>query len=233
MKPAPQYKAFRRAVDVVGAVAVIALLAVLTPFLALAIKLESPGPVFFGCDRLGRYGKPFRMLKFRTMAHNAPEKFNADGSRLVEQRDARVTRVGAILRAGFDELPQVFSILRGNLSFIGPRPDDVFATSMYEGTDWLKLSVKPGLTGLSQVSGRNDLPYKERLRHDAYYALRRSLWLDARILLRTVGVLLGAKSTRRLVSEEQITAALSEFQAAQDSNAALRDRFFRPDPDST
>lgn len=230
MRPAPLYEAARRAVDVAGALAVIAGLAVLTPFLALAIKLESPGPVFFGCDRLGRYGKPFRMLKFRTMAHNAPEKFNADGSRLVEQGDARVTRVGAILRAGFDELPQVFSILRGDLSFIGPRPDDVFAISMYEGTDWLKLSVKPGLTGLSQVSGRNDLPYRERLRHDAYYALRRNLWLDARIVLRTLWVLLGVKSARRLVSEEQIAAALSEFQASQDSITTLRDRYFCPDP---
>tara|TARA_R110002051_G_scaffold16182_2_gene48951 strand:- start:6825 stop:7517 length:693 start_codon:yes stop_codon:yes gene_type:complete len=229
MRPAPLYEAALRALDVAGALAVIAGLAVLMPFLALAIKLESPGPVFFGCDRLGRYGKPFRMLKFRTMAHNAPEKFNADGSRLVEQGDARVTRVGATLRTGLDELPQAFSILRGDLSFIGPRPDDVFATAMYEGTDWLKLSVKPGLTGLSQVSGRNDLPYRERLRHDAYYALRRNLWLDARIVLRTLGVLLGVKSAHRLVSEEQIAAALSEFQASRDSSTTLRDRFFRPD----
>lgn len=138
--------------------------------------------------------------------------------------------MGAVLRAGFDELPQVFRILRVDLSFIGPRPDHVFAISMYEGMDWLKLSVKPGLIGLSQVSGRNDLPYRERLRHDAYYALRRNVWLDARIVLRTLGVLLGEKSARRLVSEEQIAAALSEFQSSQDSISTLRDRFFRPDP---
>ncbi len=178
-------QALKRGLDLVlGGTTLLALVPGL-PLLAAAIRADSAGPIFFRCQRLGKDGKVIELWKFRTMIHDAPEKFNADGSRLVEANDARVTRVGAILRGGLDELPQAWSVLKGELSFVGPRPDDVFATDLYRGAEWLKLSVTPGITGLAQINGRNDLPYRERLKYDIYYAHHRNVLLDLRILMRT------------------------------------------------
>jgi len=192
----------KRCVDLGAAIVAGSMFAAVGPVLAAAIRADSPGPIFFACDRLGQWGRPMRIRKLRTMIHNAPERFNPDGSRLVEASDARVTRVGRILRGGLDELPQVLNILRGELSFIGPRPDDLFAVELYRDAEWLKLSVRPGITGLAQVNGRNDLPYRDRLKYDVYYALHRSLWLDARIALRTVLLALGARPAAPLVPLE-------------------------------
>ena len=104
-------------------------------------------------------------------------------------------------------------MLRGELSFIGPRPDDLFAVDLYRGTDWLKLSITPGITGLAQISGRNDLPYRERLKYDVYYALRRDLWLDLRILARTIAVAAGADASKQLVSVDEIERVASSPEA--------------------
>lgn len=222
------YRAIRRLADIIGSLLVIVVLVIVGPVLALAIKFETSGPVFFQCKRLGQFGRPFTMLKFRTMVHNAPEKFNIDGSRLVEQGDARITRLGALLRHGIDELPQVFSVLRGDLSFIGPRPDDLFATSMYRGSDWLKLSIKPGLTGLSQVSGRNSLPYKDRLIYDAYYAVQGNLWIDIRIVIRTLGVLVGYVPCEPLIDLERCKAELEKSKVCSGLNdETLKDLFYK------
>ncbi|MBA3538045.1 MAG: sugar transferase [Deltaproteobacteria bacterium] len=202
----------KRALDLALASVTTTLLVPLLPAIAAAIRFEGPGPIFFQCPRLGKLGRPIRLWKFRTMIHNAPERFNADGSRLVEAKDSRVTRVGAILRGGLDELPQALSVLRGELSFIGPRPDDLFAIDMYRDAEWLKLSITPGITGLAQVNGRNDLPYRERLKYDIYYALHRTMWLDLRILTRTVLLAVGARPTSSLVDFELVeqVAASSE-----------------------
>jgi undecaprenyl phosphate N,N'-diacetylbacillosamine 1-phosphate transferase len=208
--------AIKRCADVGGALVVGSIFVAVGPALAAAIRADSPGPIFFACDRLGQWGRPMRIRKLRTMIHNAPEKFNADGSRLVEESDARVTRVGKVLRGGLDELPQVLNILRGELSFIGPRPDDLFAVDLYRDAEWLKLSVKPGITGLAQVNGRNDLPYHDRLKYDVYYALHRNLWLDARIALRTVLLALGARPAKPLVPLE-----VAEREARRDDVVAL------------
>lgn len=194
----------KRGLDIVLAGTTLAILVPTTPLLALAIRLESEGPVFFKCRRLGLDGRPMTIWKFRTMRHNAPEKFQADGSRLVEQDDPRVTKVGAFLRGGIDELPQTLNILRGELSFVGPRPDDLFAIDMYCGSDWLKLAITPGLTGLAQVNGRNELPYRDRLKYDAYYALHRDLWLDLRIIVRTLGQAAGWQPSTALVEWEEV-----------------------------
>jgi lipopolysaccharide/colanic/teichoic acid biosynthesis glycosyltransferase len=148
------------------------------------------------------------------MLHGAPERFHPDGSRLVEKQDARVTRVGAFLRRGLDELPQVVAVLRGDLSFIGPRPDDLFAVDLYCGAEWLKLSVTPGITGLAQVSGRNDIPYHDRLKYDVYYALRRDLVLDVRILVRTLALAVGLQPSRPLVELAAIESVAAMPEAA-------------------
>ena len=171
-----------------AAVACAILLVFFIPF-AILIKLDSPGPIFFRQQRLGRLGYTINVLKLRTMHVNAEAIFNADGSRYVGQRDPRITRMGYFLRTGFDELTQVYNVLRGEMSFIGPRPDDLFSVHNLEGAEWLKLSVRPGITGLAQLTGRNDLPWKERLRYDVYYAKNRTLMLDLRITARTLGVL--------------------------------------------
>jgi lipopolysaccharide/colanic/teichoic acid biosynthesis glycosyltransferase len=196
----------KRLFDMLLAACACAILLVFFIPLAILIKLDSPGPVFFRQQRLGRLGHTVNVLKLRTMHVNAEAIFNADGSRHVGKQDARVTRLGHFLRTGFDELTQVYNVLRGEMSFIGPRPDDLFSVNNLEGAEWLKLSVRPGITGLAQLTGRNDLPWKDRLRYDVYYAKNRTLMLDLRITLRTLGVLLKRENPQPLVPRDVIDA---------------------------
>jgi undecaprenyl phosphate N,N'-diacetylbacillosamine 1-phosphate transferase len=176
--------------DRAGAAAALVVLSPVLALLAVAVVVDSGRPVFFRQPRLGRDGRPFRMVKFRTMRPGAPAAFLPDGSTLVEASDPRVTRVGRILReTSLDELPQLLNVLRGEMSLVGPRPDLVEQRALYDGEDAHKLRVRPGITGLSQVSGRNGLPWRDRLKIDARYAQSVSAGLDARIVLRTLGVL--------------------------------------------
>lgn len=176
--------------DRAGAAAALVVLSPVLALLAVAVVVDSGRPVFFRQPRLGRDGRPFRMVKFRTMRPGAPAAFLPDGSTLVEASDPRVTRVGRILReTSLDELPQLINVLRGEMSLVGPRPDLVEQRALYDGEDAHKLRVRPGITGLSQVSGRNGLPWRDRLKIDARYARSVSPGLDARIVLRTLGVL--------------------------------------------
>jgi lipopolysaccharide/colanic/teichoic acid biosynthesis glycosyltransferase len=177
----------KRIVDI--AVAGVALLALCPAmfFIALVVRLSSPGPVLFRQLRLGRGGRPFTLLKFRTMRNGAPDLRNADGSAYTGAGDARVTPVGRILRAAsLDELPQLFCVLAGTMSLVGPRPDQVDQLQFYSERDLLKLSVKPGLTGLAQIGGRNRISWERRKALDVEYVERQSLWLDLSILLRTI-----------------------------------------------
>jgi len=157
--------------DRAGAAAALVVLSPVLALLAVAVVVDSGRPVFFRQPRLGRDGRPFRMVKFRTMRPGAPAAFLPDGSTLVEASDPRVTRVGRILReTSLDELPQLLNVLRGEMSLVGPRPDLVEQRALYDGEDAHKLRVRPGITGLSQVSGRNGLPWRDRLKIDARYA---------------------------------------------------------------
>lgn len=194
----------KRLFDILLAAVACGMLLVFFIPVAILIKLDSPGPIFFRQQRLGRLGSTINVLKLRTMQFNAEAIFNSDGSRHVGQRDPRITRVGHFLRIGFDELPQVYNVFRGEMSFIGPRPDDLFSVNNLEGADWLKLSVRPGITGLAQLTGRNDLPWKERLRYDVYYAKNRTLRLDLRITVRTLGVLFKCENPKPLVARDVI-----------------------------
>jgi exopolysaccharide biosynthesis polyprenyl glycosylphosphotransferase len=179
-------------------------LLLLSPVFILAIllqKLCNPGPVFYVSQRLTRYSTPFGLIKFRTMRpqfgkHDAAEDFRRMGRedlvREYEQNrkvknDPRVTWFGKFLRAtSIDELPQLFNVLQGNLSLVGPRPILPQELPLYEGKNALLHSVKSGVTGLWQVSGRNELPFRKRVELELYYAQNWSFWLDIKILLKTL-----------------------------------------------
>ncbi|MDR2671966.1 MAG: sugar transferase [Coriobacteriales bacterium] len=154
----------------------------------LIIK-EDRGPIFYNAERVGQNGKPFKMYKYRTMYVGSPDIVSADGSTFNAPDDPRLTRVGAFLRrSSLDELPQVINILKGEMSFIGPRPDIPREVALYEGEEPLKLNVKPGISGYAQVYGRNALPWRERLALDVTYVKKQSFLLDARIFFKTFAV---------------------------------------------
>ena len=188
------YFRLKRVADIVLSLAALpAILAVLAAC-AIAIRLDSPGPVFFFQMRTGRGGRRFRMYKLRTMLRNA-EELKVKYMHLNElaypdfkiTNDPRVTRVGRFLRrSSLDELPQMFNVLRGDMSLVGPRPTS-FATDRYSVWHTARLEAKPGITGLWQISGRSDIEFDERLRLDIAYLRNQSLWLDLQILVRTAG----------------------------------------------
>ena len=173
----------KRAVDLIGATVALLLLAV--PFLltAIAIKIDSRGPVYFRQERVGRHGRRFRPWKFRTMVADA----ESIGLGLnVEQGDTRITRVGRLLRAvSADELPQIFDVLLGRMSLVGPRPTLPYQVERYTEAQRRRLLAKPGITGLAVINGRNSIPWPERIIFDVQYIDRWSIWSDIKIILLT------------------------------------------------
>jgi lipopolysaccharide/colanic/teichoic acid biosynthesis glycosyltransferase len=150
---------------------------------ALAIKLEDHGPVLYRQLRVGKDGSDFELLKLRTMVVGA-EKMGAGFA--VNRGDSRITRSGrALRRLSLDELPQLWNILRGDMSIVGPRPTLRYQVDDYNARQRRRLEVKPGLTGWAQVNGRASLPWSERIELDVWYVEHRSLWLDLRIIART------------------------------------------------
>jgi lipopolysaccharide/colanic/teichoic acid biosynthesis glycosyltransferase len=154
---------------------------------AIAIKLGSCGPVFFRLRVAGLRGKGFDQLKLRTMVHGARES----GDRFeTSSSDPRITRVGHFLRRwSIDELPQLWNVLRGEMSIVGPRPVFFEIASMYSAAQARRLAMRPGLTGLAQVQGRNLLTWSERVELDIFYVEHYSLWMDCEIMARTIPVL--------------------------------------------
>jgi lipopolysaccharide/colanic/teichoic acid biosynthesis glycosyltransferase len=162
-------------------------LAPLLATLAAAIKLESRGPVFFRQERVGRRGRPFQILKLRTLYD---ERANRTSDYLISARDSRITRVGAFLRRwSLDELPQLWNIIRGDMSVVGPRPTLPYQVEQYTDFQRRRLEVAPGVTGWAQVHGRNRLRWPQRIELDIWYVDHRSLRVDLEILLRTVPLL--------------------------------------------
>lgn len=160
---------------------------------ALAIKLEDRGPILFRQKRVGKDGVEFELLKLRTMAVNA-ERLGAGYA--VDQGDARITRSGRLLRrASIDELPQLWNVVRGEMSLIGPRPTLAYQVEKYTPRQRRRLDVLPGLTGWAQVHGRAKLPWDERIELDVWYVEHQSLRLDLAIMLRTVGTLVSRSGT--------------------------------------
>lgn len=180
------YLFFKRAFDIVAAIVVGLVLLLFMPIIAAAIKLDSKGPVLFKQERLGKDGKPFMMYKFRSMHTDAEE----NGPQWAKVDDRRVTRVGKFLRkTRIDELPQMWNIIAGDMSFVGPRPEREFFYAKFERNipnfrD--RLAVKPGLTGLAQVNGGYELDPQSKLDYDIEYMGSRSILLDIKCILKTV-----------------------------------------------
>ena len=195
----------KRIMDICGAVIGLAITLLLTPFIALAIKLDSKGPIFFAQTRVGKNGRYFKLYKFRSMYMDAETKKEElmaqnemDGPMFKVEHDPRITKTGAFLRkTSLDELPQFYNILIGNMSLVGTRPPTVDEFNQYDLYYRRRLSIKPGLTGLWQVSGRSDITdFKEVVKLDLEYIDTWSLTSDIRILLLTVWVVLMKKGAR-------------------------------------
>ena len=165
-------------------------LLVLIP-VAIAIKIEDHGSVFFKSKRLGVNFKEFGMFKFRSMKENAPDLRNEDGSTFNSDKDSRVTKVGHFLReTSIDEIPQIFNVLKGDMSIIGPRPGDVESKETYATDEKDKLLIRPGITGYTQAYYRNNLGVREKRLYDAWYAHNVSFWLDLKIFFKTIKTVL-------------------------------------------
>ncbi len=192
------YEPAKRALDVVVASCALLLSLPLMAIAALIIKLDSPGPVFFRQTRLGKDGRPFVMLKLRSMTRDATDlrAAVAAGNEMVGpvfkiRADPRVTRVGKFLRkASLDELPQLWHVLLGEMSLVGPRPPIPDEVARYEPWQRERLAVKPGLTCTWQVGGRSDIPFERWVQMDIDYVRKRRLLLDLKILLQTIPAVL-------------------------------------------
>ena len=179
----------RRALDVVVSAALLALASPVLAAAMLAIRVESRGAALYRQRRIGRDGVPFDMLKLRTMVDGAE---HIGAGLAVNENDSRITRVGSFLRrTSLDELPNLLNVLRGEMSLIGPRPTVAEQVAVYTEHQRRRLEIKPGITGWAQVNGRAALPWSARIELDIYYIDNRSARLDARILARTLRMLLG------------------------------------------
>ncbi len=195
-------RALKRAVDIVGAALGLVLLAPILLASALAVKLGSPGPVLYVSDRVGRGGRPLRMMKFRSMRHGAHHardhhdhlNIHDSGPIFKIKDDPRVTPVGRVLRrSSLDELPQLWNVLRGDMSLVGPRPPLPEEFARYGARERRRQEVKPGITCIWQVSGRSDIDFDTWVNMDIAYIDGWSLRLDARLLARTLGAVVSRR----------------------------------------
>lgn len=201
-------RAVKRIMDVIGALLFLTFFLPLFVFIAIGVMLTSPGPILYVQERIGLHGRVFRFYKFRSMVVNSDEVFRAFLERNAEARsqweryqkldkDPRITNFGNFIRrTSLDEFPQIWNVLRGDMSLVGPRPCMPQQRVLY-GVAWDRyISVRPGLTGLWQVSGRNKLTYEQRVDLDASYVQNRTLWLDLKILVKTFRVVLTGHGSR-------------------------------------
>ncbi|MGF6953416.1 lipopolysaccharide/colanic/teichoic acid biosynthesis glycosyltransferase [Neobacillus sp. B4I6] len=196
------YLLTKRLIDIIGASFGIILLGFLFIIIAILIKFEDPkGTILFSQKRVGVNGKEFKMYKFRSMISNAEEKLQellkhneVSGAMFKMKDDPRITKIGKFIRkTSIDELPQLFNVLKGDMSLVGPRPPLPREVAVYSKFDMQRLLVTPGCTGLWQVSGRNSLGFEEMVELDLQYIQKRSFLFDIRIILKTVLVLFGSK----------------------------------------
>ena len=197
------YIVSKRIIDIIGSLAGLIFLSPLFLIVAILIKLEDPkGKVFFSQERNGKYPATFKMYKFRSMVHNAEELLEKlkdqneqTGPVFKMKEDPRITRVGKFIRkTSIDELPQLFNVLRGDMSLVGPRPPIPREVEQYTTYQMQRLGVKPGLTCLWQVGGRNSVDFDGWVELDIEYIKNRSLWLDIKLMIKTVFVLFGDRN---------------------------------------
>ncbi len=189
---------FKRGFDILFSVVALAVLSPLLAAIAAAVKLDSPGPVFYASERIGKRGRVFRCIKFRTMMRNADQRRaeimhmnERDGVLFKISNDPRITRLGRLLRKySLDELPQFLNVLRGDMSVVGPRPPIASEVKEYKLSHLRRLDVTPGITGLWQVQGRQDPSFASYVSLDVTYIDNWSIWLDFKIILRTIAVVL-------------------------------------------
>jgi lipopolysaccharide/colanic/teichoic acid biosynthesis glycosyltransferase len=180
--------------DIIGATIALVLFAPLLTILSLAVKLDSRGRLFFRQPRVGRGGRTFHMIKFRSMVHGADrvkaelrQRNEAEGGLFKIREDPRITGVGRFLRqTSLDELPQLLNVLGGHMSLVGPRPLVPDEDALIEGWQRRRLAVKPGMTGLWQIFGSSRIPMHEMVKIDYLYGANWSIWLDLKILMRTI-----------------------------------------------
>lgn len=208
------YLMLKRLLDIILAVALLLLFSLVMLLIAIAIKLCSPGPVLFRQRRVGKDGREFTFLKFRSMRDGADQAVHREhvARQIVENAapgcgqvlttlklagDPRITGLGRVLRrTSLDELPQLFNVLRGEMSLVGPRPPIPYEVELYQDWHYARLAVLPGITGLWQVEGRNRVPFDDMVRIDIDYIRHMSLGLDLSIMLRTPLAMLGGGRER-------------------------------------
>lgn len=196
------YEVIKRLIDVVCSFIGVVVLSPLFIIIAIIIKTTSKGPVFFSQKRVGKNGREFDMYKFRSMVVNAEElkeklaaQNEMSGPMFKMKDDPRVTKVGKFIRkTSIDELPQLWNVLKGDMSLVGPRPSLPKEVAQFEDWMYKRLEVKPGLTCYWQVSGRNNIDFEDWMKLDIKYVDERSTWIDIKLIFKTVGVLFGDKN---------------------------------------
>lgn len=196
------YEVIKRLIDVFCSFLGVLVLSPLFIIVAIIIKITSKGPVFFSQKRVGKNGKEFNMYKFRSMVVNAEElkeklvaQNEMSGPMFKMKDDPRVTKVGKFIRkTSIDELPQLWNVLKGDMSLVGPRPSLPKEVAQFEDWMYRRLEVKPGLTCYWQVSGRNNIDFEDWMKLDIKYVDERSTWIDIKLIFKTVGVLFGDKN---------------------------------------
>ena len=196
------YEICKRTIDIIGAGLGLILLSPIIAIVACAVKFTSKGPVFFSQKRVGKNGELFEMYKFRSMVVNAEElKGNLEdqnemsGPMFKIKDDPRVTKVGKFIRkTSIDELPQLWNVLKGDMSLVGPRPSLPKEVEQFDNWMFKRLSVRPGLTCYWQVSGRNNIDFEDWMKLDCRYVDERNLWIDIKLIFKTVFVLFGDKN---------------------------------------
>lgn len=207
---------FKRLIDIVMSLIALPFFALIFVIVAPIIYFTDKGPIFYNAPRVGKNGKLFKMLKFRSMYVNAPDVRNADGSTYNSEEDPRVTPIGRILRkTSIDETAQCINTLLGTMSIIGPRPDLPTALDKYTEEESKKLNVKPGITGYNQAYYRNSVTWKESLQHDVYYVEHCSFLLDIKIVIQSIKTVLLRKGIHRNAGGMEKSEDISNKETAE------------------
>lgn len=197
------YLVVKRSMDIFLAAIGLFVLSPLLVFIAICIKIEDPkGPIFFSQLRVGKKERIFKIYKFRSMVTDAEERLKdlislneVSGAMFKMKQDPRVTRIGKFIRkTSIDELPQLWNVIKGDMSLVGPRPPLIREVKQYTNFEKQRLFITPGCTGLWQVSGRSNLSFYDMVKLDLEYIVKRSIWLDIKIILRTILLLVGSKN---------------------------------------
>lgn len=189
---------FKRLIDFFISLAALPFVLLLCLFVAIAIKVDDGGPVFYYASRIGKGGRIFKMFKFRSMKVNAPDLRMEDGSTYNAADDPRVTKVGKFLRStSLDEIPQLLNVFLGDMALIGPRPDSAFYLEHYTDEERIILTVRPGISGWNQAVNRNSVGTKEKLQNDIYYVNHLSFCFDLKIIWMTLKGVIAHKDVYR------------------------------------